>query len=501
MLGRTLGTVWLLGAPLAAQHASPYLPRADWAAPFAEHFITAGVIPDPSRLDRPFTEAALGRALDRADTAALAPVARRSLATLRARTTPPAGPGVSLAAHLGLSAYSQARRDPLRPAGPGGTRPSGGIAAALTLGRFVLATHPYFDNRLKQDPEWYGFKSRAIAGRQAESYVSGQFGRGELFFGTLDRNWGPTGPQGLLLSDSPYGYDRLAYRVGTAAVELQGTVGQLSRERDSTGAMLDRFLVASRLVIRPAPRWAFSVWQGAVLAGAGRRPDFWYLNPLNIGYVVQVNEDAEGNHAVGLDFDVGLSRRARVFGQVLLDDAQVDRAGTLPLQAAATLGARGGTARGRLAWTAWYTVVTNLAYRHHAGPTSGFLHHDLGLGRNFSDYDQVTVGASWLALPLLLLTPELTLLRQGEGDIRAPFPPPAEWPGTPGLFAGVQERTVRLALGARGVVGTALYLDATAAIHRRANADHVRGRAATQFVGHLAASFEWRRFWPLAVAP
>jgi hypothetical protein len=48
----------------------------------------------------------------------------------------------------------------------------------------------------------YGKKDRVIAGRFAEAYVSAQWRR-ELFFGSLDRNWGPRFTEGLLVSPSP----------------------------------------------------------------------------------------------------------------------------------------------------------------------------------------------------------------------------------------------------------------------------------------------------------
>src|SRR3989454_8355458 len=37
------------------------------------------------------------------------------------------------------------------------------------------------------------------ATRWEEGYVSGQWRHGEVFFGILDRNWGPSGIQGVLL--------------------------------------------------------------------------------------------------------------------------------------------------------------------------------------------------------------------------------------------------------------------------------------------------------------
>jgi hypothetical protein len=114
----------------------------------------------------------------------------------------------------------------------------------------------------------------------------------------------------------------------------------------------------------------------------------------------------------------------------------------------------------------------------------------LGTGRNFSDYDQATVKLSALTPPGALLEPELTLLRQGEGDPRLPHPPVSAYPTTPTIFEGVVERTIRIALGGTwqragwGVAGNA-------GVHLVHNAGHVTGASATHFVGSLGVTIRF----------
>jgi hypothetical protein len=112
----------------------------------------------------------------------------------------------------------------------------------------------------------------------------------------------------------------------------------------------------------------------------------------------------------------------------------------------------------------------------------------VGLGRNFADMDQlsalatVPVGNRWL------LTPELTVLRQGEGEIDDPFPAtPAEAGELPQLFIGVVERTYRAAVGVSGRQGP-LDLRASAGVHHVVNADHQEGRTVNRFEGRLQAT-------------
>ncbi len=228
---------------LAAQEASPYVPLGHWTMPYVEHLIARGVIRDPTPLTRPLKRADLVRALREVDTLTVnATVAKTVRRLLTAFQPFERGTRYRVAGDLGIAAATYARRDPLaaiddtgpRQTGPDHGTVSGGLDIEFRLGRVVAVTHPYFDTRLKYDPDWYGYKKRFIAGRTAEAYLSAQWSMAELFFGRLDRNWGPSGIQGLLLSDDPYGLDHLAIALGTPNFQLQAMATQLD-EADSAG--------------------------------------------------------------------------------------------------------------------------------------------------------------------------------------------------------------------------------------------------------------------------
>ncbi|PYO60502.1 MAG: hypothetical protein DMD70_08405, partial [Gemmatimonadetes bacterium] len=139
--------------------------------------------------------------------------------------------------------------------------------------------------------------------------------------------------------------------------------------------------------------------------------------------------------------------------------------------------------------TGFYTQVANLTYRT-PNPAEAVESRLVGLGRNFSDYDQLTLRASLLAGPGVLVQPEATLLRQGEGDFRLPYPPVAAYGTTPTLFAGVVERTVRLAVGAawqRGAWG----LSGNGGVHVIRNAGHVSGASQTKWIGALTLAYRF----------
>jgi len=480
------------GANLAAQDPSPYLPLSHWATPYLEHLIARGAIADPSPLSRPFAQADVVRVLSAADTTRLGGAERRVVRAILTALGRPAADGKPWArvdGDVAATGASHARRDPLRAAGPGHGTAAGGLAIQALLGPVAVVTHPYFDTRLKYDPDYEGKKDRAIAGRTAEAYVDARWRFGELFFGSLDRNWGPPALEGLIVSPSPYSYDHLALSLGTRRIQIQGIVTELDDRADTSGAPNHRFFIAHRLLWRPSNATTLGFWEGAIAAGPARTLEPWFANILNVGLLVEYDRNVKVNSLLGVDFESRL-HGVKLFAQALLDDIQIDRqspADSEPPSYGITLGAE--TVVHGVVFTGFYTQVANLTYRT-PNPAEAVESRLVGLGRNFSDYDQVTLRASVLAGPGVLLQPEATLLRQGEGDFRLPYPPVASYGTTPTLFAGVVERTVRLALGAawqRGAWG----LSGNGGVHLIHNADHVTGASDTKWVGSLTLAYRF----------
>src|SRR6266576_2028500 len=477
----------------SSQEASPYLPLSHWSVPFIEHLIASGLMPDPTPLTRPFRTDQVLRALDAVDSTT---VTRAEWAVVRQvrsdLTRPERGPTARLDVHAGVAASSHARRDPLREAGVGHGTVSGGAALTLYLGSVVFVSHPYFDTRLKYDPDWFGKKDRIIAGRFDEAYISAQFTNAELFFGSLDRNWGPSAVQGLLLSDSPYGLDHFGITLGTTGVKLEGITTQLNDLTDSAGGTVHRYMVQHRLWIRPSGRWTVDLWEGSVLSEVGRQLEPWYLNFASLGLLSQLNTRTNVNSFLG--FDAQRSGKVTLFAQGILDDIQVDKktaADRKPSSYGLTLGAQGSLPHPVGAWTLSYTRVSNLTYRNEDNFQTP-IYFGLGTGRNFSDYDQTTLQLSFLPSSRALLQPEITLLRQGEGDLHLPHPPVSAYPSTPAFLAGVVERTLRLA--ARGEVAHGRWvLSGDGGVHLISNAGHVTGASQTRWVGSIQLSWRTRK--------
>ena len=482
----------LLGVVAPARgvaQASPYLPLDDPRLPLLEHLIARGDIADPSPMVRPFRRADALRALAGADTSGETSAAL--IRDLRLALEEPAdSQRWAVGVRVGVQAYSHIRRDVLHPLGPDGVRPYGELAGEAVLGPFALVSRPAAEPRITDDPEWPGRRDLELAWRMTEGYASAQFKYGSVFYGQMDRNWGPAGIEGIGLSDYGYNDPELAVEIGVDAVRLVALARSLEDARDSTGARVHRYFFAHRLGVRLGERLRLGLWETTVLAGVDREFDGRYRNPLSLLLLAnQYGLGADGNVLFGFDASYRIGKGTTVEAQVGLDDIQYENTAgedRYPNRWAFTVAAH-GPAGSRLAWRALYTQASSLAFRT-LDPFENLTDGGVGLGRNFADMDRVTVTVSMPVGLKWLVTPELTLQRQGEGDINDPFPASPEEAGAlPQLFIGVVERTWRAAVGVSGRQGP-LDLRASAGLHHVVNAGNLAGNTENRFEGRLQAT-------------
>ena len=471
----------------AGAQASPYLPLDDPRLPLIEHLVARGDIADPSPMVRPFRRADALQALAAADSGGgLVQALRESLQEL------PGDQTWRVAARAGGQAFSHIRRDLLHPLGTDGVRPYADFTGEAVIGPFALVTRPAAEPRIVDDPEWPGRRDLTLAWRMVEAYGSAQFTFGNVFYGQIDRNWGPVGVPGIPLSNYGYPQVEAGFLVGTRArtLELEALARSLADARDTLGNVVHRYFFAHRAGARLSDRIRLGVWETTVLSGVDRQFDGRYRNPLSLLLLAnQFGLGANGNALFGADLHWRVRGRTTVQAQVAIDDLQYENptgSTRYPNRWALTVAAFGPLGRA-LAWRALYTQASSLAFRT-LDPFESFTDAGVGIGRNFADMDQLTLTVSVPRGTRWLLAPELTLLRQGEGAIDAPFPAGSAAAGaTPQIFIGVVERTWRAALDLRGHEGP-LALHLNAGLHHVVNAGHVDGRTVNRFEGRLQAT-------------
>ena len=65
------------------------------------------------------------------------------------------------------------------------------------MGPFTMVGRLAAEPRITDDPEWPGRRDLDLAWRMPDAYLSAQFKYGSVFYGQMDRNWGPVGIEGI----------------------------------------------------------------------------------------------------------------------------------------------------------------------------------------------------------------------------------------------------------------------------------------------------------------
>jgi hypothetical protein len=476
----------------ALAQASPYIPLDDPRLPLLEHLIARGDIRDPSPMVRPFRRADAVRVLAAADSSAAAP-SSTLISRLRTELNDSAETAWSLDGRAGAQGYSHARRELLHQAGPSGARPYVELRGTARFGNIVAVTRPAIEPRITDDVDWPGRRDVDVAGRMVDAYLSAQFRYATLLYGQIDRNWGPPGLPGLAVSG--YGYERegLALEIGNSSLRLSALASDLQDEIDSLGRTVHRYYFLHRLQSDISRRLSLALWEGVVLAGADRNFETRYRNPLSLSYLAStIGLGDRGNVLLGIDVRWQAFGRTTLNAQLAIDDFWYQNRQRNRDRWAFTLGAEGPFGQ-TAAWHGLYTQVSSLALRAF-NRHENFTDAGTGIGRNFSDYDQLSLRVTLPVMERWLLSPEVTVLRQGEGRINDPYPQPdaSGVLDTPSLFIGVVERTYRAAVGLSGGAGP-LELAGEAGLHHVVNDGHVAGRTEDRFVGRIQATLGFSR--------
>src|SRR5437868_8163882 len=315
-------------------------------------------------------------------------------------------------------------------------------------GSVVGFTRAIIDTRLNVDPEFAGRKDRTLNARTEDGYVGGQWKYSELSLGRVGRNWGPPTLYGLMLGNYAYTYDHLYGRIGNDRIHWSTVIARLDDSASFNAIAIERYFSIHRL----AAKWKNLELAGTesyVYSGAGRGFELSLVNPFNVYGLSWRSERQEGNLGLGGEIALRTDRAGTFAGQLFIDDLQIDRscnpACKQPSSYALTVTAEGLPLAGEQRWFASYTRVSNLAYNN-KNPSEKYEVFGVGLGRGFNDYDEIRLGADLALLSRTPLRLYAAHRRQGQGSYNTPFPLPAAYGSTPGIFSGVVMGVTRVGL-------------------------------------------------------
>jgi len=496
---------WVASPVRMNAQASAYVPLDDIAYTYVNALMARGLLRELSSLERPYTERALRVAIDSARTRGPGAVITSYLDALYVTVEKYAvrpGNSDTLAAQsfrargsadLYVTAQTSGRRELMLADSANNLRPGGAIRLVMAGGPVVGFSRAIIDTRLNVDPEFAGRKDRKLNARTEDGYVGGQWKYGELSFGRVGRNWGPPTLYGLMLGNYAYTYDHLYGRIGTDRIHWSTVITRLDDSVATGSPAIERYFSIHRLAVQ----WKnleLAASESYVYAGAGRGFEPSLVNPLNVYALSWRGENQEGNLGLGGEFALRTDRVGTFAGQLLIDDLQIDRscnpACKQPSSYALTLAAEGLPLTGEQRWFASYTRVSNLTYNN-KNPAEKYEVFGVGLGRGFSDYDEMKVGLDLAVVPRTPLRVYAAHRRQGEGSYNTPFPVPADYGSTPGMFSGVVMGVTRL-----GLSGASRWQDfelsGDVGVNHNTNSAHVDGVSRTAFEGRVMVAIEPR---------
>jgi hypothetical protein len=484
---------------LAAQ-ATPYIPTDDIAYRYIDALRTRGFLDGLSTLERPYHAGRVRAALDSAQASARGKVVESwidalsgALQRFELRKSSDTAARVPFRAKATFELYTTLQtsslRELMRADWNEDAEPAASGFFVMGGGHLAGSVRAILDPRLNEDPEFSSKKDRSIAGRTEDAYIGGQWKYAEAAYGRVSRSWGPPGMSGLLLGDDAYTYDHLFAQAGTDRIHISTVIAKLENYILSPGVESSRYFSVHRLGVRRGS-WEGGLSESYLYTGVGRGLEFSLINPLNVYGLSWKNERTDGNLSFGGDIAWRGGRAGTYSAQVLLDDVQIDKCDTVcnePSSYGMTFVAEGLPLAGEQRWFASYTRVSNLAY-HTPNVSERYSSYLVGLGRGFSDYDEVRAGADLAVVPRVPLKLYGAYRRQGQGDYRAPYPAPAEYKDTRGFLAGNVWKVVRV-----GMSGAMHHRDfqvvSDIGVNWNRNRFNVVDQDDTQFEGRLKVSW------------
>ncbi|MDH3889816.1 MAG: capsule assembly Wzi family protein [candidate division Zixibacteria bacterium] len=356
-----------------------------------------------------------------------------------------------------------------------------GAVAARPTDRLFVYGNFVLDEARAQDETYTGKKWRGFAGGVENAFAQFNTQRFKLTVGRFASFWGL--PNSLVLS-SNVSLDGLAYRVKWGRLTLSYRLARLdgmNPDQDSTAQFENRYFAGHRLDIHLHKRLRVGLFETIVFGGAGRQLDFYYLNPLIFFHGSQLNEGANDNSMIGLDFTFKPKVGYKLYGQLLIDDFQIDsreQQDQEPDEIGLILGTHLVDLMPSLDLQLEYSKVTNRTFNQMHERNRYLYHGQLLGGALGNDYDHWSINLTRWFGEQIALSATIDIHRQGEGRVSDEWSSP--WMEIEGTYTesfptGVVESSRLFAVGGRGFVGNNFFVHITAGLDWRKNFEHIEG--------------------------
>ena len=356
----------------------------------------------------------------------------------------------------------------------------GGIVGKPLEKLFVFGSFTLDEERAK-DPTYIGKKWRGLAGDVEEAFVNYHSTKFDLIVGRFGSFWGLR--NSLILSARQpldgFGY---TYRWGRLSISYRfARLDGLSPSSDSIAQFENRFFAGHRFDFHFSKRLRVGAFETVVFGGPGRQIELAYLNPLIFFHGSQLNEGVDDNTILGLDFSAKPIDRLKLYGQLLIDDFQIDnktQSDQEPNEIGYLLGGYFADLVPSIDLNAEYSRVNNWTFNQPL-ERNRYLFNDQPIGGALgNDYDLARLSVTKWLNSAMALSANAAYLRQGEGSILAEWTAP--WLATSGDYSesfpsGTVEKTTTLSAGFKGFLLDHLFISAHSGLRKVQNYGHVNG--------------------------
>ena len=345
----------------------------------------------------------------------------------------------------------------------------------FVYGNFVL------DEQKADDENYTGKKWRGLAGGVEEAFVHYRLKPMEITVGRFASFWGP--PNSLVLSPDN-ALDGLGYSFHWGRLVLSYRLAKLdglNPDEDDVEQFENRFFAGHRLDIHFARWLRMGFFESIIFGGPGRQVDLLYLNPIVFFHADQLNEGMDDNTLVGLDFVVKPRQGLRLYGQLLIDDFQIDKdtQGDQEVdQYGVIFGMDLAEVMPSMDFNLEYSRIADWTFNQALERNRYLYNGQLIGGALGNDYEQLNVSLKkWFGENTAAST-NFAYRRQGEGRVTAEWTAP--WLDTEGDYdepfpTGVVETTRSASVRLRSFLLNHFYLDTQAGIDWIDNYRHVDG--------------------------
>lgn len=327
----------------------------------------------------------------------------------------------------------------------------------FVYGNFVL------DEAMAKSATYTGKKWRGLAGSVENAFINYRHSIFDFTLGRFSSFWGP---RNSLVLGANVAMDGFGYSIRWGKLSLSYRLARLdglSPDADSTLQFENRYFAGHRLDIHLKDNLRLGFFETVIFGGPGRQIDLFYLNPILFFHADQLNEFVDDNTFMGIDFTYKPKTGWKLYGQLIVDDFQVDNkelADNEPNEIAFMLGSYAVNIIDATDLRIEYTRVTNRTFNQsHERNRYTFKNELIGSALG-NDYDLFSSNITRWLNSNLNIGLNISYMRQGEGRVSAEWDTP--WMETEGDYfesfpTGTVWSTAKLSLSTSGFVSDFLF--------------------------------------------